>query len=83
MTIGGSGRSRVRGEWHDGPEAGDYDRHRQNVVLEELGWRPFRFGSDDILRRPRYTARDLEAKFTRARSGIWDERAQAFAWPRT
>jgi very-short-patch-repair endonuclease len=73
----------IDGKWHDGPEAGDYDRHRQNIVVEELGWRPFRFGSDDILRRPRYTARDLEAKFQRARSGIWDERAQAFASPGT
>ena len=61
----------IDGRWHDEAAAQPYDRHRQNEVIGLLGWRPFRVGSDDIVRRSRYTARRLEDFYRRAASGAW------------
>jgi very-short-patch-repair endonuclease len=60
----------IDGRWHDQPAAGPYDRHRQNEVVDLLGWRPLRFGTDDILVRPNYTARRLERSFQQALRGL-------------
>jgi very-short-patch-repair endonuclease len=62
----------IDGKWHDLPASGPYDRHRQNLVVEILGWRPLRFDTSDILDRANYTARRLRQLIDRAESGIWD-----------
>lgn len=63
----------IDGHWHDSDGPSRYDRNRQTEVVTELGWRPLRYDSDDILRRPRYTAKRLARAFRRARSGTWGQ----------
>jgi very-short-patch-repair endonuclease len=59
----------IDGHWHDADNVAVYDRHRQNDVVTALGWRPLRYDSDDILRRPTHTARTVEAAYQRLREG--------------
>ena len=57
----------IDGRWHDEEDVKPYDRHRQNDIIVHLGWRPLRVGSDDILKRPTYTARLVEDFYRQAR----------------
>ena len=56
------------------------DRHRQNQLADRLQWLPLRFTWDDVVSRPRRTARFTEQAYARRRAQAERTVAPDFSW---